>query len=91
MIIIHMGKVYNKIADFLCSFTADKYMHFIVCMILVQLISLLVPVLYSMLIVFIIGLGKEIYDSKQQDDTFSFKDLFADILGIIIQGLILMI
>ena len=87
MIIIHMGKVYNKIATFLCSFTTDKYMHFIVCMILVQLISLLVPVLYSMLIVFII----EIFDSKQQDDTFSFKDLFADILGIIIQGLILMI
>ena len=86
-----MKKLYNKIANFLCSFTSDKYIHFIVCMVLVQLISLLVPVLYSMLIVFIIGLSKEIYDSKQQDDLFSTKDLFADILGIIIQGLILMI
>ena len=91
MIIIHMGKVYNKIANFLCSFTSDKYVHFIVCMILVQLIALFIPVLYSMLIVFIIGLSKEIFDSKQQDDTFSFKDLFADILGIVIEGLILMI
>ena len=86
-----MKKLYNKIANFLCSFTSDKYIHFIVCMILVQLIALFIPVLYSMLIVFIIGLSKEIFDSKQQDDTFSFKDLFADILGIIIQGLILMI
>ena len=30
-----MKKVYNKIANFLCSFDADKYMHFIVCMIAV--------------------------------------------------------
>lgn len=86
-----MKKLYNKIANFLCSFTSDKYIHFIVCMVLVQLIALFIPILYSMLIVFILGLGKEIFDSKQQDDTFSFKDLFADILGIIIQGLILMI
>ena len=86
-----MKKLYNKIANFLCSFTSDKYIHFIVCMVLVQLISLLVPVLYAMLIVFILGLGKEIFDSKQQDDIFSFKDLFSDILGIVIEGLILMI
>lgn len=86
-----MKKLYNKIANFLCSFTSDKYIHFIVCMILVQLIALFIPVLYAMLIVFIIGLSKEIYDSEQQDDLFSTKDLFADILGIIIQGLILMI
>lgn len=86
-----MKKLYNKIANFLCSFTTDKYIHFIICMILVQLIALFIPVLYSMLIVFIIGLGKEIFDSKQQDDLFSTKDLFVDILGIIIQGLILMI
>lgn len=86
-----MKKLYNKIANFLCSFTSDKYVHFIVCMILVQLIALFIPVLYAMLIVFILGLGKEIFDSKQQDDTFSFKDLFSDILGIIIEGLILII
>ena len=86
-----MKKLYNKIANFLCSFTSDKYIHFIVCMVLVQLIALFIPILYSMLIVFILGLGKEIFDSKQQDDTFSFKDLFSDILGIVIEGLILMI
>lgn len=27
-----MKKLYNKIANFLCSFTSDKYVHFIVCM-----------------------------------------------------------
>ena len=86
-----MKKIYNKIANFLCSFTSDKYVHFIVCMILVQLIALFIPFYYAMLIVFILGLGKEIFDSTQQDNTFSFKDLFSDILGIIIEGLILMI
>ena len=86
-----MKKIYNKIANFLCSFTSDKYVHFIVCMILVQLISLFIPVLYAMLIVFILGLCKEIFDSKQKDDKFDVKDLLADILGIIIEGLILII
>ena len=86
-----MKKIYNKIANFLCSFTSDKYIHFIVCMILVQLISLFIPVLYAMLIVFILGLCKEIFDSKQKDDKFDIKDLFANVLGIITEGLILMI
>lgn len=86
-----MKKIYNKIADFICSFTSDRYVHFIVCMILVQLISLLIPFYYAMMIVFLIGLFKEIYDSKQKDDRFDIKDLFADSLGIITEGLILMI
>ena len=86
-----MKKLYNKIANFLCSFTSDRYVHFIVCMILVQLISLFISVLYAMLIVFILGLCKEIFDSKQKDDKFDIKDLLADILGIITEGLILMI
>ena len=86
-----MKKIYNKIANFLCSFTSDKYVHFIVCMILVQLIALFIPFYYAMLIVFILGLGKEIFDSKQKDDKFDVKDLLADILGIITEGLILMI
>lgn len=84
-----MKKIYNKIANFLCSFTSDKYVHFIVCIILVQLIALFIPFYYAMLIVFILGLGKEIFDSKQKDNIFSFKDLFSNILGIIIEGLIL--
>ena len=86
-----MKNIYNKIANFLCSFTSDKYVHFIVCMILVQLISLFIPILYAMLIVFILGLCKEIFDSKQKDDKFDIKDLLADILGIITEGLILII
>ena len=86
-----MKKIYNKIANFLCSFTSDRYVHFIVCMILVQLVSLLIPIIWSMLIVFILGLSKEIYDSRQKDDKFDIKDLLADSLGIIIEGLILMI
>lgn len=83
-----MKKIYNKIANFLCSFTSDRYVHFIVCIILVQLVSLLIPFYYAMLIVFILGLSKEIYDSRQKDDKFDIKDLLADCLGIIIEGLI---
>ena len=86
-----MKKIYNKIANFLCSFTSDKYIHFIICMILVQLIALFIPFYYAMLIVFILGLGKEIFDSKQKDNKFDVKDLLVDIFGIIIEGLILMI
>lgn len=86
-----MKNIYNKIANFICSFTSDRYVHFIVCMILVQLISLFIPILYAMLIVFILGLCKEIFDSKQKDDKFDIKDLLTDILGIITEGLILMI
>lgn len=86
-----MKKLYNKIANFLCSFTSDRYVHFIVCMILVQLISLFISFYYAILIVFILGLCKEIFDSKQKDDKFDIKDLLADILGIITEGLILMI
>ena len=86
-----MKNIYNKIANFLCSFTSDRYVHFIVCMILVQLISLFIPFYYAMLIVFLIGLCKEIFDSKQKDDKFDIKDLLADILGIITEGLILII
>ena len=86
-----MKKLYNKIANFLCSFTSDKYIHFIVCMILVQLIALFIPFYYAMLIVFILGLCNEIFDSKQKVDKFDVKDLLADILGIIIEGIILMI
>ena len=86
-----MKKIYNKIANFLCSFTSDRYIHFIVCMILVQLIALFIPFYYAMLIVFILGLFKEFYDSTQKDDKFDLKDLFADSLGIITEGLILII
>ena len=86
-----MKKIYNKISNFLCSFTSDRYVHFIVCMILVQLVFLLIPFYYAMLIVFILGLSKEIYDSKQKDNKFDIKDLFADSLGIIIEGLIVII
>lgn len=86
-----MKKIYNKITDCLCSFSVDRYVHFIVCMILVQLISLLIPFYYAMIVAFILGLSKEIYDSNQKDDKFDIKDLFADSLGIVTEGLILMI
>jgi len=33
-------------------------------------------------ITFSIGLGKELRDQAQKGDTFSFKDLVADLLGI---------
>ena len=42
-------------------------------------------------ITFALGLGKEFWDGHKNDNSFSWKDLSADILGIIIGTLLLQI
>ena len=39
-------------------------------------------------ITFSLGLGKELYDSRQSNNHFSYKDLTADIAGIIVALLV---
>ncbi|MBN2425962.1 MAG: DUF2279 domain-containing protein [Calditrichaceae bacterium] len=46
-------------------------------------------VIYGSGITLSLGMGKEIYDSKQKDNHFSYKDLVADIIGLAIGILIL--
>ena len=57
----------------------DKKKHFFVCLIL----SILSPIL-----AIIAAVGKEIYDSKQKGNHFCWKDIVADLAGIIIGSLI---
>ena len=56
----------------------DKKKHFFVCLIL----SILSPIL-----AIIAAVGKEIYDSKQKGNHFCWKDIVADLVGIIIGSL----
>ena len=35
-------------------------------------------------VTFVLGLGKELWDRQQKDNIFSWKDLSADVLGILI-------
>lgn len=57
----------------------DKKKHFFVCLIL----SIICPIL-----AIIAAIGKEIYDSKQKGNHFCWKDIVADLVGIIIGSLI---
>ena len=57
----------------------DKKKHFFVCLIL----SIICPIL-----AIIAAVGKEIYDSKQKGNHFCWKDIVADLAGIIIGSLI---
>lgn len=57
----------------------DKKKHFFVCLIL----SIICPIL-----AIIAAVGKEIYDSKQKGNHFCWKDIVADLVGIIIGSLI---
>lgn len=57
----------------------DKKKHFFVCLVL----SIICPIL-----AIIAAIGKEIYDSKQKGNHFCWKDIVADLVGIIIGSLI---
>lgn len=57
----------------------DKKKHFYVCLIL----SIICPVLAV-----IAAIGKEIYDSKQEGNHFCWKDIVADLIGIILGSII---
>ena len=57
----------------------DKKKHFFVCLIL----SIVSPIL-----AIIAAVGKEIYDSKQKGNHFCWKDIVADVIGIILGSII---
>lgn len=57
----------------------DKVAHLFVSYFLLTIFSLVLPLWGAIILAFLFGLGKEIYDKK-----FDYKDLIADIIGIII-------
>ncbi len=92
-----MKDLYNKIAEWLCSFSSDKYMHFIIMLIFTFLFVKLMtsvftyigcdyPVLFVTSLAIIIGLiisiGKEKWDLKREG-IYEKGDVIADAFGII--------
>ena len=57
----------------------DKKKHFFVCLVL----SIICPI-----VAIIAAVGKEIYDSKQKGNHFCWKDIVADLIGIILGSII---
>lgn len=92
-----MKNLYNKISELLCSFSQDKYVHYIVMLIFTFLFAKLItfaftyigcnyPTLFAIalttIIGLVIGIGKEKWDLKREG-VFDNNDIKADILGII--------
>lgn len=90
-------KIYDRFASWICSFEADKYIHFIIGFLIafvsfllfyrmisekISLITLIVLV-----IGFVAGLGKEQVD-KMRGEKFDIKDTYSTWAGVIL-GLIL--
>lgn len=62
----------------------DKYKHIVVASIMAALLSLVLPWWGASLITLGIGVAKEIYDKASGKGCAEWKDLAADIVGIII-------
>lgn len=92
-----MKNLYNKIAEWLCSFSQDKYVHFIIMLIFTFLFAKLMtfvftyiecdyPALFATSLSIILGLivsfGKEKWDLRREG-VFDYNDIKADIFGII--------
>ncbi len=92
-----MKNLYNKIAEWLCSFRSDKYVHFIIMLIFTFLFAKLMkfvftytgcnyPILLAtgsaVLIGLIVSFGKEEWDLKREG-VYEKSDVIANIIGII--------
>ena len=68
--------IYRKIG-------ADGLLHILVAAIIFKVCWLLFGVLFGLILTFVIGVGKEIYDSKT-GGKFSNTDLVCDVIGILL-------
>ena len=82
----------NRIKEWLCGFTADKYVHVIVCLIISLVVARIVPFVallsaaHGILAAMLIGLAKE-----WVDDEFDWGDIKADAVGALLGGLLSLI
>ena len=80
--------LYDKINEKICGFDRDRYVHFIILLLISFISAKLLSyctsysLLISLGITIIISVGKEIWDS-QRGDIFDTHDLLADALGMI--------
>jgi Na+-translocating ferredoxin:NAD+ oxidoreductase RnfD subunit len=64
--------------------TIDKYKHVVVSAIIAVALNLILPWWVAALITLVIGIGKEVYDKVSKKGCAEWKDLAADVVGIII-------
>lgn len=76
--------------SFILKYVAtDKLLHFLISYgLTLSLIVASRQIVIPMLIVLAIGIIKEVLDSRSVGNFFSIGDLVADILGVIVAGLI---
>lgn len=72
----------NKILSYIGM---DGLLHILVCVVLMNILTLFLPILVSAAIVAVIGIGKElIWDKLLKKGTCDIKDLWCDLIGIAI-------
>ena len=82
----------NRIKEWLCGFTADKYVHVIVCLIISLVVARIVPfgallsAAHGLFTAMLIGLAKE-----WVDDEFDWGDIKADFVGALLGALLSLI
>ena len=64
--------------------TIDKYKHIVVSAIIAVGLNLFLPWELASMITLAVGIGKEIYDKASGKGCAEWKDLAADVVGIII-------
>lgn len=64
--------------------TIDKYKHVVVSAIIAVALNLILPWWVAALITLAIGIGKEAYDKVSSKGCAEWKDLLADLVGILI-------
>lgn len=82
----------NKVKEWLCGFTADKYVHVFVCLVIALVVARIVPfgtllsAAHGILAAMLIGLAKE-----WVDDEFDCGDIKADAVGALLGALLSLI
>jgi hypothetical protein len=74
----------RTLLNYLTNIPQDKLLHFVVCDVLSTLLHLIFPAWFTFAMVFVIAVIKELYDHVSGKGTADWKDLVADILGIIV-------
>lgn len=64
--------------------TIDKYKHIVVSAIITVVLNLILPWWVAGLVTLAIGVGKEVYDKVSGKGCAEWKDLLADVIGILI-------
>lgn len=64
--------------------TIDKYKHIVVSAIITVVLNLILPWWAAGLVTLSIGVGKEVYDKVSGKGCAEWKDLLADVIGILI-------